>query len=114
MKLKTIVKLYDELNRNNFSGRLQRPFIRLTRNTRMHGIVSDIGRGRCMIRINPNEGPDEMRATVFHEMVHQYLDYHLGIEDNGHHGDLFWLVYFTFATHDFEWENPEDYKNEDN
>ena len=114
MKLVTIKRLYDELNATNFRGRLARPTIRLTRNADIHGKVSDAGRGRCTFWIHPFSDNTEraMRATIYHEMVHQYLDYHLGVEDNAHHGDLFWLVYFLFANRTFDWENPEDYKEE--
>ena len=114
MKLRTIQNIYDELNQVNFSGRLSRPVIKLTRNSDLHGKVSDAGRGRCVMWIHPfsEGGVREMRATVFHEMVHQYLDYHLDINDTAHHGELFWLVYFTFANGLFDWENPEDYVDE--
>lgn len=90
------------------------PTILRTRNLRLHGEVVDGGRPgnpKPIMRFNTADDKSlrEIRATVYHEMVHQYIDYFLGIEDNAHHGDIFWLVYYTFANATFDWERPGDY-----
>ena len=108
MRLNTIRKLYDELNTANFGGRMERPVIRFLRGE-AEAKVQDLGRNRPRMRFNPFAAKTvrEMRATVYHEMVHQYLDYHLGVDqEEDHHGELFWLVYFTHATPSFDWETP--------
>lgn len=111
MKLQTIKNIYHALNAECFGNCLATPVIRLTRSNDLHGKVSDGGPRGPIMRIHPFSGSNEreMRSTVFHEMIHQYLDYHLDVEDNGHHGDLFWLAYFTFANGTFDWEKPGDY-----
>ena len=111
MKLRTIKRIYCELNRENFGGRLAEPTILISRSAGIHGKVSDgCNRGPIM-SFNPVDEKTlrAMRGTVYHEMVHQYLDYHLDIEDNAHHGELYWLAYFTFANLTFDWEKPEVY-----
>ncbi|NIV14538.1 MAG: hypothetical protein GWN62_25685 [Aliifodinibius sp.] len=37
------------------------------------------------------------KDIVYHEMIHQYVDYHLNVEDNDHHGWEFWTYYFEFS-----------------
>jgi hypothetical protein len=111
MKLRTIRNIYRELNRENFGGQLAEPTVLITRNRNIHGKVSDNGYQDPVMSFNSkkDKGLRAMRGTVYHEMVHQYLDYHLDIEDNAHHGELYWLAYFTFANLTFDWEKPEDY-----
>jgi hypothetical protein len=64
MKLKTIVNLYDELNRANFAGRLERPTVLLTRRW-VHGDYAYGGNSdRVVMRFNPadDKGLRQMRA----------------------------------------------------
>jgi predicted SprT family Zn-dependent metalloprotease len=113
MKLKTIVNLYDELNRANFAGRLERPTILLTKRW-VHGDYAYGGNSdRVVMRFNPadDKGLRQMRATVFHEMVHQFVHQVLG-EHTDKHDDLFWLCYFRFATPNFNFEDPKKYDDE--
>lgn len=114
MRLRTIKNIYDELNRKNFSGRLERPTILKTRRW-VHGeYVYGGNTDRRVMRFNPEDdkGFRKMRATVFHEMVHQYVEQILG-EHTYKHDSLFWLAYYLFATMDFDWESPEDYADEE-
>jgi hypothetical protein len=43
------------------------------------------------------EGFSHARAVVYHEMVHQYIEEFLGLDESDHHGPLFWRNYKLFA-----------------
>ena len=112
MKLRTIQNIYDSLNRENFGGRLERPTIRLTRHKDNHAHYQFGGNtSRTLMEFNPADtrGLQEMRATVFHEMVHQFVYEILDTVEKDDHGDVFWLTYFTFANPTFAWEKPDDH-----
>ena len=106
MKLRTIQTIYDTLNHTIFNGRLVRPTILKSRNTRLAGHYNYGGLSPAYMAFTDDTGSRAMRGTVYHEMIHQYLDEYLGIEDNGDHGDQFWLAYYTFANFTFDWEVP--------
>ena len=37
------------------------------------------------------------RSIVYHEMIHQYVEEYLGVDEKEHHGPVFWKHYRKFA-----------------
>jgi hypothetical protein len=99
--------LYNDLNVTCFDGKLNKPTILISR-ADVHGHYTFGGNFKPYMAFNPadDKGLRAMRATVYHEMVHQYLEEVLGIEEAKMHGDVFWLTYFLFANMTFDWEEP--------
>ena len=110
MRLNTIKRLYDDLNVTCYDSRLDRPTILRSRTRSVHAHYNYGGNMPAYMAFNPadDKGLRAMRATVYHEMVHQYLDEVLGIEEDKMHGDVFWLAYFTFANATFDLEETYD------
>ena len=104
MKLLTIKGIYRELNARNFGGVLVEPTILFKRWRNALGQFVDSGNSRCTMEFQPEhmEGLSHARAVVYHEMVHQYLHEFLKVEEDNHHGPIFWKHYTMFATQGIE------------
>ena len=44
------------------------------------------------------KGISHARSVVYHEMIHQYLEDILDVQEDDHHGPVFWQYYTYFAT----------------
>ena len=104
MKLLTIKNIYRQLNARNFGGVLVEPTILCRRWRNALGQFVDSGNGPSTMEFNPVhlEGLSHARAVVYHEMVHQYLHEFLQVEEENHHGPIFWKHYTMFATQGIE------------
>jgi hypothetical protein len=100
MKLTTAKRIYDALNDTVFAGLLYRPLLCGTRNRYTYAAY-EAGIGvQSRIYINSREianCPVNGESFIYHEMIHQYLEEYLGIEESDHHGPEFWRNYRLFA-----------------
>ena len=99
MKLNTFKNLYRKLNAKIFANLLIEPkfFSRRWRVTL--GQYYQHSRGRySVIEFQTKETPKELLLTVvYHEMIHQYVDEFLGIDEEDDHGEEFQRNYRLFA-----------------
>lgn len=51
------------------------------------------------MEFNPADikGIDFARTIVYHEMIHQYVEEFLELDESDHHGNIFWRNYRLFA-----------------
>ena len=93
MKLRTFERLYDELNSSTFAGVLSCARIMHTRSIRDYAVFDP---NTYIISFNTKaiSGMLMARSIVYHEMIHQYLDQILNIDE--HHGINFWKAYRKF------------------
>jgi hypothetical protein len=95
LKLETVKKIYLALNAKNFGGVLDMPRILFSRSLDFHGQHSgDI----LEFNLEGIKGYFAVRELVFHEMVHQYVDEFLQLEDTNDHGKIFVKTYNKFCT----------------
>lgn len=99
MKFRTFVTLYNDLNSTVFNDLLTRPVIRATKGDRVFGSYRAMYRNiRGVLIINLKiKGIATAKETVYHEMIHQYLDEILDIEESNPHGPIFQQYYAYFA-----------------
>lgn len=94
MKLATIKKEFDRINAEYFKGDLSIPRICNTRSRSTYG-QTWADRRNVVMEFNLRAIP-EMQVSIdeliFHEMIHQFIDHELELEDDGHHGT--WFRYF--------------------
>lgn len=98
MKLATIKRVYDELNKAQFAGLLYRPVFFGIRNNREY--ASYVARPDSLSVMYFNNAAIKghwARSIVYHEMTHQYVEEFLGIDEADHHGPVFWKNYRKFA-----------------
>ena len=93
MKLATVKRLYRGLNEKNFGGVLFEPVIRFSRTTRLDGFYEP---PLMAFNLKDTKGYYAVRELIYHEMVHQYVDEFLGVEDTNHHGVIFKQTYNKF------------------
>lgn len=95
MKLKTLINIYDELNATVFSNLLVKPVILAKRWRDAHAQHVVRSNGPNRMEFNPSDiiGLSHARAVVYHEMVHQYVEEILDIQEEDHHGPIFWQWY---------------------
>ena len=100
MKWKTLVKTWHDLNRQIFDGQLTVPHFSYTQSNWRDGGFTIDNRGRPHMDFSPLDlrGISQARALIYHEMIHQFLDFEMGIDEGAHHGPLFWYYYKIFAT----------------
>lgn len=98
MKLATLTGIYDEFNRSVFASVLDRPFIRNTRSRGEYAsyVASEYYGSTIYFNAAIIAG-HWARSIVFHEMVHQYVEEFLELEEDNHHGEIFWRNYRIFA-----------------
>jgi hypothetical protein len=97
MKLRTLISVWEHLNSSVFAGVLTRPRFLVTRNEREYASYQWAEK-ESIIYFNSRHirGFRHALAIVFHEMVHQYVEEYLGIEEEDHHGDEFWRNHRIF------------------
>lgn len=88
MKYSTACKIFARLNVETFAGLINtRLYFTRARNSYGHHDSNGIG-------INPRAANSEkLTETIFHEMLHYFLDDVLNATDNGDHGFIFWAWY---------------------
>jgi hypothetical protein len=103
MKLNTARTTYDKFNAEIFSNLLVRPVFRRTRaryeyasyvpgfNVYYPSII--------FINLNHVNG-NNVRSIIYHEMIHQYVEEFLRVEESDHHGPEFWRNYRLFKPSD--------------
>ena len=96
MKHKTITSIYSALNTSVFNNLLVQPTILFTRLSDAHAQFVDGIRSR--MEFNPVDicGLSHANALVYHEMIHQYLEDVLEVDEVDHHGPIFWQYYEYF------------------
>jgi hypothetical protein len=96
MKLKTCINLYEVLNANIFANVLYRPKFWATRARYeyasyeawqdIHGGPNLQGVIYCNLKhLNGNN----LLEIIYHEMIHQYVEEFLEVEEEDHHGEIF-------------------------
>src|SRR5210317_1897238 len=95
MKLKTLKNKYDELNTSVFAGVLTRPLMLNTRASWLYACYSIAGY-QSIIHFNLKHLRNKGFKVLYHEMIHQYVEEYLGIEEEDHHGEEFWRNYRLF------------------
>jgi len=101
LRRNTFVNLFNELNSSTFAGVLSYPRILNTRTNRDYafyeGILTDFGYvSNIFFSMRTIKGLKLAKDLVYHEMVHQYVQEILNIEEEVHHGPEFWKVYRRF------------------
>ena len=99
MKLETVKEIYRALNTRNFGGVLIMPTILNRRWREAFGEYHTKKNGPNVMSFNTNalEGFSHARAVIYHEMVHQYIEEFLCLDEDDHHGIIFWRTYKRFA-----------------
>lgn len=95
MKLRTLKNKYDELNALVFAGVLTRPRMLNTRARHLYASYS-IEAFEALMHFNLKHLRGIWEKVLYHEMIHQYVEEYLGIEEEDHHGDEFWRNYRIF------------------
>ena len=97
MKLKEIRKIWNELNNTVFANVLYEPKFFDTRNMRDYAQYQAMP-AQSEIYFNCKHIRTIWgRSIVYHEMIHQYIEEYLCIEEKNHHGNIFWKNYKKFA-----------------
>lgn len=96
MKVAKLKAMWEELNREYFTGELQPIVICITRGKKYWGKFlhprGPSGASPCIFLSGVlNKSPEEWRDSLLHEMCHQYL-YEKGITEQDDHGPLFMEV----------------------
>jgi hypothetical protein len=89
MKLKTAQQVFDRLNRDTFSG-LINTRLWISRSTRFYGHYNRDGIGLSRVNIRNHT---TLCETIYHEIIHVYIDDILEVKDTGEHGLVFWQWY---------------------
>ena len=97
MKLLTIKLIYNELNKSHFNNSLTIPMILIKRwrNAYAQHVVTN-NSNRLEFNLRRLKYP-MARSVIYHEMIHQYVEEILDIQEDDHHGEIFWLIYRWFA-----------------
>lgn len=103
MKLSTLIKIYDDLNRDQFAGALTRPPFYFTRATDYWACYQGDADGHGLFFNSRAIKGNMARSLVYHEMIHQFVEEiaHVDEGDN-HHGPVFWSFYTRFAPADVQ------------
>ena len=94
MKLQTVKEIYRQLNTLNFGDVLEQPIIKFTRSRFNDGTYN---RQTMQFNLADITGFDAVRETVYHEMIHQYIDEFLSLDTWVDHGKDFKQEYNKFA-----------------
>lgn len=98
MKLATLIQIWEQLNDSVFSGLLYPPCFYRTRSRGEYAsYVAGIGSESQLYFNTDHISGTWARSIVYHEMIHQYIEEFLGIEEANHHGSEFWRNYKLFA-----------------
>lgn len=104
MKFKTAKEIYDRLNREVFPCLIDER-LRFTRARNDFGKVDHNGIALSRKRIKHIE---TLKETIYHEMLHVFIDDFLESSDDDHHGTIFWSWYFRLIP---SWIKP-DYRGD--
>jgi hypothetical protein len=97
MKLRTFVNLWHRFNDEHFDGTMLPPKFRRTRSNNYWACYeNDPQERQGTIYVNYKKHW-QMEAIFFHEMVHQYVEEVLGIDEDNHHSEVFWKTYYERA-----------------
>lgn len=90
MKYQTALKQFERINKDVFSDLIDCRFF-FTRSRDNYGIANHNGVG-----INPRivKGLPELSETIYHELIHVFIDDVLDSPDDGEHGTIYWTWYF--------------------
>ena len=101
MKLQTLIEIYHAFNAEIFGNVLHSPAFFATRARGEYASYeAGLHGGLSVIWFNSREIKGHWaRSIVFHEMIHQYLEEFLQVEESDHHGPKFWKEYRKFAPH---------------
>jgi len=104
MKYNTVIIAFQELNARNFGGVLRQPVIVSLRHRGHHAACVSSTNKALYLTVNQKgfDSVSHMRSVMYHEMVHQYVEEFLGIDEELHHGPDFWRNYKMFATPELE------------
>ena len=104
MKFNTVIIAYQELNARNFGGVLRQRIIVSLRHRGHHAAYVTSTNKAPYFTVNQKDFDSvaQMRSAMYHEMTHQYLEEFLGIDEENHHGSVFWKHYRMFATPELE------------
>ena len=99
MKLNTIKQIYRALNSEIFNGLLDEPVMLCKRWRDAHAqhVVVSNGPNRLEFNLNGIKGLAHATAVVYHEMIHQYIEEILHLDEDDHHGPIFWQWYEYLA-----------------
>ena len=89
MKLITVKRYAARINADAFGNSLELPCFQFTRNRRIHGEYKG-----NIIAINPNNTSADIIETIYHELLHDFIDTVLDSPDNNDHGFIFWAWYY--------------------
>jgi len=100
MNLRTFKNIWEQLNNEVFSGLLFPPrFYRTRSNYSYATYVAGIDCESDMYY--HRDIPGRLgRSTVYHEMIHQYVEEFLGLDEVDHHGPIFLKQYNKFRPSD--------------
>ena len=94
MNLRTLKQIWEQLNSEVFSGVLYPPRFHRTRSRGEYASYVAGITTQSELHFNTTAITGKMaRSIVYHEMIHQYVEEFLNVEEKNHHGELFWFYY---------------------
>ena len=93
--MRTFERLWHHFNDEYFGGAMFQPKFRRTR-SKDYWACYEAAEDQGIITLN-YENHYEIEAIFFHEMVHQYVEEVLGVDEENHHGEVFWKTYYEHA-----------------
>lgn len=102
MKYKTFINIYNALNTSVFNDLLIRPTILFTRMRGAHAQYVNTQNSRLEFNPVDIKGLGLATAIIYHEMIHQYIEEILDLEEENHHGPIFWQYYEYFSPQKLE------------
>ena len=101
MKFKTAIKVYKELNEKIFDNVLFIPLFATTRRRYEYASYEawevEYWYKPSLIRLNlKNLNASNIVETIYHEMIHQYIEEFLNLTEEDHHGEIFQRNYNLF------------------
>jgi hypothetical protein len=101
VKLRTLINVWGQLNAEVFAGVLYPPCFYSTRSrNNFAGYAAGIDCESDMYFNLKHILGRLARSTVYHEMIHQYVEEYLGIEEENDHGPIFLKQYDKFKPAD--------------
>jgi hypothetical protein len=95
MKLKTAKRIYERLNSETFGGLIDvRLWVSRSRDNFGHYDHNGIALSRVNIRDMAT-----LAETIYHEMIHVYIDEIVEATDTAEHGTVFWQWYDYLLPH---------------
>ena len=101
MKLRTVIQIYEELNKRNFGDVLEIPCILFSRSRSVDGYY-DVN--SMAFNLTDVKGFNAVKELIYHEMIHQYIHEFLKLKTVPDHGKEFKKTYCKFHTFDFDFD----------